>query len=180
VTKYVALLRGIGPANPNMRNEKLRQVAESVGLEEVATVISSGNVVFETDRTDTLELEQTLEAAWKENLGFDSTTIIRSREELERLVEMKPFGDREHGRKSYLLVTFCKNPMEVDFEIPYSPDDRHYQIVDATAKELFTVTDTTSERTPDVMALLESRFSKEISSRTWLTVARILRKMGPS
>lgn len=180
MTKYVALLRGIGPANPNMRNEKLRQVAESVGLEEVATVISSGNVVFETTRNDTAELEQTLEDAWKANLGFDSTTIIRSREELQRLVEMEPFGDREHGRRSYLLVTFCKNPVEVDFEIPYRPPDREYDIVEATTKELFTVTDTTSERTPDVMAWLEGRFGKEISSRTWLTVARILKKMGSS
>ena len=176
--KYVALLRGIGPANPNMRNERLREVAEQAGLSNVATVISSGNVVFETDGADAGELESTLETAWKENLGFESTTIIRSQEALEGLVEMSPYGDLEHGRKSYLLVTFCKRAIKVDFDIPYRPADRDYEVVAATSRELFTVTDTTSERTPDVMAWIESRFGKQVSSRTWLTVERILKRMG--
>jgi len=176
--KYVALLRGIGPSNPNMRNERLREVAELVGLCNVETVISSGNVVFETEGADPGELESTLETGWKENLGFESTTIIRSQEALEGLVEMSPFGDLEHGRKSYLLVTFCKRPINVDFDIPHRPADRDYEIVAATSGELFTVTDTTNERTPDVMAWVESRFGKQISSRTWLTVERILKRMG--
>lgn len=180
MTEFVALLRGIGPANPNMRNEKLREVAMGVGLDAVATVISSGNVVFETDETDVEGLESALETAWRARLGFESTTIIRSREDLEGLVEMDPFGGLEHGRKTYLLVTFCKRPVEWDFEIPFRPSGRDYEIVGATARELFTVTDTTSERTPDVMAWLEGRLGKAISSRTWLTVERILKKMGAS
>ena len=47
--RYVALLRGIGPANPNMRNEKLRGVLEELGLANVASVISSGNLLFDTE-----------------------------------------------------------------------------------------------------------------------------------
>jgi uncharacterized protein (DUF1697 family) len=50
--KYVALLRGIGPSNPNMRNEKLRGVFEKLGFDNVQTVISSGNVLFQTPTKD--------------------------------------------------------------------------------------------------------------------------------
>jgi uncharacterized protein (DUF1697 family) len=46
MVKYVALLRGIAPTNPNMRNDKLRGVFEKLSFENVKTVISSGNVVF--------------------------------------------------------------------------------------------------------------------------------------
>jgi uncharacterized protein (DUF1697 family) len=46
--KYTALLRGIGPSNPNMRNEKLREVFQKLGFQNVQTVISSGNVLFES------------------------------------------------------------------------------------------------------------------------------------
>lgn len=42
MTTYVALLRGIVPLNPNMRNEKLRGVFEKLGFTNVRTVISSG------------------------------------------------------------------------------------------------------------------------------------------
>lgn len=178
MTKYVALLRGIGPGNPAMANANLRAVCEQMGLENVTTVISSGNVVFETDITDRFGLETRLEEAWPERLGFQSTTILRNQDELEALVEMRPFGDLEHGPKTYLLVTFSKHRRQIDFEVPYRPPDRDYQVVAATESEVFTVTDTTISRTPDVMVWVEDRFGKQVSSRTWLTVARILKKMG--
>lgn len=177
MTEYAALLRGIAPMNPNMRNEKLRGVCESLGLDNVQTVISSGNIVFETKAAGASELEAMLEEAWPRELGFQSTTMIRSKRELTDLADLKPFGDLEHGAETYLLVTFSKSPLTVDFELPFEPPDRDFSIVGATQRELFTITDTTSVRTPDVMAWVENRFGKEVTSRTWLTVARILKKM---
>jgi uncharacterized protein (DUF1697 family) len=164
--------------NPAMSNAKLRAVCEDLGLDKVATVISSGNIVFETEIADRAGLEATLEAAWPRKLGFESTTILRTRAELEGLVELAPFGDLEHGPTSYLLVTFSKYPVAIDFELPHYPPDRDWSIVTATDGEVFTVSDTTSTRGLDVMATLEDRFGKQVSSRTWLTVSRILKKMG--
>ncbi|MGH2757636.1 MAG: DUF1697 domain-containing protein [Actinomycetota bacterium] len=46
--RFVALLRGIGPLNPNMRNEKLREVFVGLGFENVRTVITTGNVLFDS------------------------------------------------------------------------------------------------------------------------------------
>jgi uncharacterized protein (DUF1697 family) len=178
VTSYVALLRGIAPMNPAMSNANLRAVCEDLGLEKVATVISSGNVVFETEIADRAGLEATLEAAWPEKLGFESTTILRTRAELERLVELSPFGDLEHGPASYLLVTFSKHPLAVDLEIPFQPADFAWSIVAATKGEIFTVSDTTRAEGLGVMAWVEDRLGKQVSSRTWLTVARVLKKMG--
>lgn len=177
MTKFAALLRGIGPMNPNMRNEKLRGVCESLGLKQVQTVISSGNVVFETESAAPSELEATLEAAWRSELGFESTTIVRSHRQLEDLTELNPFGNLDHGKESYLLATFSKAPLAVDFDLPYQPPEEEFSIVAATDRELFTVSDATSTSTPDVMAWLESHIGKETTSRTWLTVARILNKM---
>jgi hypothetical protein len=56
--------------------------------------------------------------------------------------------------------------------------DAPYELVGATERELFTVTDMTADRPPNVMAWIEARFGKAVSSRTWLTVGRILRRMG--
>ena len=178
MTTYVALLRGIAPMNPNQRNERLRGVCEDLGLRNVQTVISSGNVVFETDTNDVPALEATLEAAWLDRLDFTSTTIIRSRSDLQSLVAADPFGGLEHGKTTYLLTTFFKNPISVDVALPYPVPDRDYRIVAATPRELYSVMDTTTSGTPDLMAWLESRFGKDLTSRTWLTVSRILARMG--
>lgn len=67
--EYVALLRGIGPANPNQRNDKLRGVFEEFGFEDVRTV-SSGNVLFRSDSTDTV---------WKPWCGSSGSGRLMSR-----------------------------------------------------------------------------------------------------
>lgn len=177
MARYAAFLRGITPSNANMRNDKLRGVAESLGFDNVQTVLSSGNLLFESDSTDVTGLEAALESAWPERLGFDSVTIIRSEDALQELVDLQPFGERTHNPETYLLVTFAKHPLTVDLAYPFQPEDKDYWIVGGSVRELFSVTDTTSATSPDVMSWLDRQLGKEISSRTWLTVNRILARL---
>ncbi len=152
---YVALLRGIMPTNPNMKGEKLAKVFESLGFKNVATVIASGNVVFRTNSKNVKALESKIEKTLPEQLHFKSTTIIRSREELEQLVKRNPFKGIEDRKPNYLVVTFFK--------------DRK--------KELCTVIDLGEGKTPDFMRGIEKKHGKEITTRTWKTVGRILKAM---
>lgn len=171
--KYVALLRGIAPMNPNMRNEKLREVFEGLGFEDVKTVISSGNVVFASPETDAGTLEALIEKALPAKLGFESTTIIRSQAQLQELADLRPFGDREHTPMHNLNVTFLKDRSRA---IPLSPrrEVRGYQLLGMHDGAVFTVVDITSEKTPNLMAWLERQLGKQITTRTWKTVQRIL------
>jgi uncharacterized protein (DUF1697 family) len=178
MTQYVALLRGIAPSNPNMANSKLRGVARDLGFDEVQTVISSGNLLFESETEVVGDLETRLESAWTDSLGFESTTIIRTRQDLEALIDLGPFGDLAHSPKTYLLVTFAKHRLALDFEYPYQPPGKAYQVVGSTSREIFSVTDTTPGGTPDLMSWLDDRLGRQISSRTWLTVSRILNRMS--
>lgn len=175
--KYVALLRGIGPGNPNMRNEKLRQVFEKLGFTNVKSVISSGNIIFESRMRDVQKIESMLEATWPKELGFTSTTIIRNQRELKAIADLGPFKGLTHSPGSYLMVTFFKRQPRVTFDFPYHPAEKPYYLPSATNHEIFSVTDNTDIPTTDLMTWLEKQFGKEISSRTWLTVQRILAKM---
>lgn len=177
--KYAALLRGIGPGNPNMRNDKLREVLEGLDFQNVQTVISSGNVLFESEAKNIKSLENTIEEAIFHRLGFHSTTIIRNQRQLQELVDSNPFAGLEHGPSSYLLVTFFKNPTKPDFQFPYQPLSHDYKLLGFNGNALFSVIDTTSQgHSPDLMAWLEKQFGKEITSRTYLTVNRILQKFN--
>lgn len=175
--KYVALLRGIGPGNPNMANAKLRQVMEDLGFTDVQTVISSGNVLFSSPLSDTAQLEKTIEAAWPTKLGFQSTTIVRSQAQLQALVDANPFKELEHGPGSYLLVTFGQKLIKPAQKLPYQPAGKPFKLLATVDGALCTVTDNTQIKTPDLMTWLEKEFGKQITSRTWLTVQRILKKL---
>lgn len=175
--KYAALLRGIGPGNPDMRNDKLREVFEELGFQNVQSVISSGNIIFETDRNDIQQIEAELEKAWPEKLGFTSTTIVRSKKQLQELVILDPFQGMTHGPSSYLLVTLFKKATHMPFKLPYQPEGKTYKLLGATNTEVFTTTDNTVVKTTDLMTWLEKQFGKEITSRTWKTLGRILKKL---
>jgi uncharacterized protein (DUF1697 family) len=155
MTTYVALLRGIMPMNPNMRGEKLKEVFESLGLKDVATVIVSGNVVFKSKTKNISVLESKIEKALFAKLGFHSTTIIRSQEYLEKLVKKNPFKGVKDEKPNYLLVTLFK-----------SGRTEQCQVIDLR-----------SSKTPQFMAKIEKEHGKEITTRTWKTVGRILTKM---
>jgi uncharacterized protein (DUF1697 family) len=175
MTKYVALLRGIGPGNPNMRNDKLRGVFENLGFNNVKSVISSGNVVFESNRTDMADMEYQIEKAWPQQLGFTSSTIIRSYDELLDLVAKDPFKGYTHSPKTYLTVTFLKRKSSVSPEA--LPSARGSTIITMYDRELCATVDTTSAKTPELMSMAEKHLGKEITTRTWKTVERICKAL---
>jgi uncharacterized protein (DUF1697 family) len=178
MTKYVALLRGIAPLNPNMRNDKLRGVFENLEFENVKTVISSGNVIFESPSRSVKKLEQTIESALPEQLGFTSTTIIRSQGQIQKLVDQDPFRGMEHSQKSSLNVTFLKQKRRPSIKLPHKVEDRDYELLGMYDGAICSVIDLTSAKTPDLMVWLEKKFGKEITTRTWKTVERILKAMS--
>lgn len=176
-TRWVALLRGIAPMNTNQKNEQLRGVCESLGFERVASVQSSGNLIFDADSDDRSEVAGLLETAWPERLGFEARSILRTPDELDALVRLEPFGDGQHGPGSYQLATFFVGPVEVAGPLPHRPDGAAFELVAATRTEVFTVTDTTgSAGSPDTMTWLERTYGKDLTSRTWPTVHRILKR----
>ncbi|MFE3541542.1 DUF1697 domain-containing protein [Nocardia sp. NPDC059177] len=177
VESYAALLRGIGPSNPNMRNEKLRGVFDGLGFEKVASVVSSGNIVFRT-ADDPADLEDRIQQALTAELGIPGGTIIRSHPELRALLDRDPFAGRPHERGSYLTVTFFKDRMR-ETDLSEFEDDPLTEVIgyDAEARAFLTVLDNSTPATPDFMARLEKSYGKDITTRTWLTVQRVVKKI---
>jgi uncharacterized protein (DUF1697 family) len=176
MTKYVALLRGIAPGNPSTSNPSLVAGLEALGLKNVKSVISSGNVVFESDLAAG-KLETIIEATWPKKLGFTATTVVRSQAQLRKLLNANLFKDK-HSAGTYQLITFFKRPTKPGFNLPYQPPNKPYKLVGYVDNALFSVTDTTGQKAPNIMTWLEQQYGKDITSRTPLTVERILGRMG--
>ncbi|MDE2038020.1 MAG: DUF1697 domain-containing protein [Patescibacteria group bacterium] len=152
----MALIRGVGPSNPNMRGAKLKAAFEAMGFKGVVPVISSGNVVFRSGSKGVAALEKKIEKGLLKRLGFSRAVIVRSRERLERLVAKDPFKKAKDEPPYYLLVTFFKDGRD----------------------EACTALDTSSRDTTKFMAGLDREHGTGITSRTWKTVGRILKAMG--
>lgn len=108
MTTYVAFLRGINVgAHNRMKMDELREICEALGLRDVRTYIQSGNVVFEAPGADAGILREELEGVIDREFGYDVTVMVRTREELEAVVEGQPFEEPTDD-DTKLYVTFLR------------------------------------------------------------------------
>ena len=176
---YAALLRGIAPSGRNMTNDKLRGVFERLGFENVTSVLASGNILFHSTEVDVPILEHRIEGALTRDLGIAGRTIIRPHAELRTLLDSDPFPGLSHGPATYLTATFLKEAAPRPDRRVGQPDPRTEVVrYDTTARVVLAVTDNSSPgRTPDFMVWLEKSYGRDITTRSWLTVQRIVRKL---
>ena len=178
MTNYVAMVRGVSPSTPPRNNASILKALETLGFANLASVLSSGNYVFSADATTTNELEEQIELAFIRELGLSLLTIVRSQQQIQQLVENNPLAAVYHGRGSYQLVTFFKQPVDLSLKLPYQPEDRAFQLIGSLDGALYTLTDNRVEETVSVMAWLEHRFTPDLTSRTPQSLQKILNKMS--
>jgi len=85
MTRYIAFLRAINVGRRTVRMDRLREVFEAAGFDDVATYIASGNVIFAAAEPDPYRLEREIERLLAEAFGFHVDTF------------------RVHGREVYWL-----------------------------------------------------------------------------
>ncbi len=171
--QHVALLRGITPSNPQMRNALLVGVLAELGLHDVTSVISSGNFVFDTDERDRPELEGRIEQALQEHLGAPCTAIVRSRRQLDGLLRADPFHGHDDDPTARCNVTFLQHRPARTGPRPAEGDG--YEVLGVHHGAVFFLVDSTRPNTPAVMTALERVYGSRITTRTWRTVHRISR-----
>jgi uncharacterized protein (DUF1697 family) len=83
VPTYVAFLRAINlGATRKFPKEAIRACAESLGFDDVATYINTGNVRLRTPLRSRAKVESALEAAFRDDRGFDVPVIAFRTDEL--------------------------------------------------------------------------------------------------
>lgn len=125
---YIALLGGINVGGHRVKMAHLRALFEALGFEHVETLIASGNVIFETARTDVSALETQIEQHLHEALGYKVPTFIRSSEELTAIAAYQPFPDA--GAYHTLSIMFMADTLPDDaqqtFQAFHTPNDEFH------------------------------------------------------
>src|SRR3954465_8065642 len=94
MTRHIALLRGINVGGHNkVPMADLRRVLEEAGFEDVKTYVQSGNVALSAAEKSPAKVGRKVEKAVEGAFGFDISVVVRSRDEIAKLVEDDPLGD---------------------------------------------------------------------------------------
>lgn len=167
MNRYVAFLRGVSPMNAKMAD--LKRCFEAAGFTEVKTVISSGNVVFNTRSSSEAAIERKAEAAMTEGMGRTFYTIVRPVDALVEMIERDPYAAFRLPKAAKRVVTFLRTTPKVRLTLPLEVDGARILMV--KGREVFSAY-VPGPRGPVFMALLEKTFGKNITTRTWDTLKK--------
>lgn len=165
--RYVALLRGVSPLNAKMPD--LRRCFEQAGFTNVTTVLSSGNVIFDTRSTSEAALERRAEAAMQDVLDRTFYTIVRDIETLRRLLESDPYSAFRLAPNAKRVVSFLRVPGAANIKLPAEVDGA--RILSQVGREVFTAY-VANDRGPVFMKLIEQTFGRDVTTRTWETLRK--------
>ena len=171
--RYVALLRGINVgANKRIKMEDLRALTEGLGYRKVHTHLNSGNVVFDAGERTNEDLAGDIEAAIASELGMDVPVIVRSGDEMQRIVDKNPFPEQAADHKT-LHVAFLgaePDPDLVDALASKERGDDDYRVVGSDVYLSYPNKLTGAVFMPNG---LDKALGVRTTSRNWRTVTRL-------
>jgi uncharacterized protein (DUF1697 family) len=98
--KYIAFLRGINVGGKNkVKMETLREMCVTLGFQNVKTYINSGNVMFETAKTDDVKLAAEVESAIENEFALKIRVMVRTIDEIRDIVVNNPFAGQFENDK---------------------------------------------------------------------------------
>jgi len=107
--RYVALLRGVNVGKAaRVPMAGLRALLEGLGYDDVATLLNSGNAVFEAGRAGSAVLAGEIAAALVRDMNVAVPVIVKSSGEFDAIVRENPFAVASID-PSRLLVAFTRD-----------------------------------------------------------------------
>jgi uncharacterized protein (DUF1697 family) len=92
MARYAAFLRGVNLGGKRKTGSaELRSCFEAIGLEDVQTFRTSGNVVFDAARESKAKLQARTEKALADCFGFDVDVFLRASAALREIADHQPF-----------------------------------------------------------------------------------------
>ena len=169
--RVAALLRGvnIGPGK-RIAMPALREIVGSLGHRDVATYLQSGNVVFTPAKGAGDDLGRTLEQAIADSTGLEVPVLVRSGEELARVVAANPYPVSDPTRVVVAFLGEPATPAELGLGdlARYAPDE-----LTAVGSELFVSVPNGQGRSKLMEALTKRRLPTVVTVRNWRTVVAL-------
>ncbi|MCJ8153448.1 DUF1697 domain-containing protein [Chryseobacterium sp. SSA4.19] len=92
--RYCAFLRGVNVKGTNMKMAEVCQVFSKSGMQDVNSVLASGNIIFSSDQEPD-ELKNILEKTMSEHFSYEAFLFVRSQTEVKEIQNGNPFGKNE-------------------------------------------------------------------------------------
>ena len=150
----------------------LRNFLTALGMENVRSLLQSGNLVFESKVRTGSELERFLESEALDRMSLEADFIVRTPEEWKTIIRQNPFRKEAEKDPGHLVVMFLKAEPDVADIVALQGDIRGREVVRAKGKQAYIYFPDGQGRSKLTHAVLEKRLGRG-TGRNWNTVLKL-------
>ena len=172
---YLSILRGINVGgHKKILMKDLKALYETLGFCEVSSYIQSGNILFKSDEENTQIIRENIERAIVSQYGFDVPVLIRTSEQIEKILEHQTFKDLDVESEGALrMITFLGDtPSSSALELlkPYLKEDEFFEIKGC---ELYAYFPNGYRNTKLTNNLIEKKLQTSATTRNYKTMLKL-------
>ena len=149
----------------------LRALLEEAGYDDVRTHLQSGNVVLASGSPPS-KVAREVERLVAKRFGVDALVIVRTRDELAKVVELDPLGNVATNRARYLVSFLERKPAAKTVRELEAEDVAPERFV-VEGRELYAWHPGGVQRSK-LNRLVERKLGVAATARNWNTVVRLL------
>ena len=174
MTTYIALLRAINVGGTKkLAMSDLRAFVETLGFDEVRTLLQTGNLVFEGRAQSATTLERLLEDEAAKGLDLQTDFMVRTDKELATIIAQNPFPSEAKRDPSHLVVQFMKAAPSAAAVTSLQAAIKGLETIRLIGKQLYVVYPEGIGRSKLTTRLIESKLATRATGRNWNTVLKL-------
>jgi|SRR6266404_853577 len=171
--RYVALLRGINVGGNNMiKMETLRAAFSSLGFEKVKSYINSGNLLFDTAKSNDKELAKRVHDAIEREFGFDISVMVRSMDEIDEIVKNNPYEGQFENDK-YLHVFFLDRELTAEENKLLMQKSNENELITVDGRTIYCMLRISIIDSALGKGFIDKKLKVPATARNWRTVKKI-------
>lgn len=177
MTRYVAFFAKMNVGGNRLTMADLRDALEREDIEDVETVVASGNVLFSYDDRPSEGMSEMLAWIVRDRFGFDTFAAVRTADEVRSAIEDNPF--RVGGEENLVHTLFLDREADADQfkvmlaayegrgpeKLALGPRCLYVDYVDGVGNSRLTT------------AFMERKLDRQLTGRNMRSLQRILDKM---
>ncbi len=174
MTVYVSMLRAVNVGGTSrIKMDALRAVYESIGLNDVRTLLQSGNVVFRSSLKDRERLVKRITQELERQLELQVDVIVRTLAELADIVERGPVLS-PHADPSKLLVMFLSGVPDAAAQAALGKWHKGPEMLEMRGPEIYLYYPEGVGRSKLSGAVIENKLNTSGTARNWNTLQKLL------
>jgi len=172
MTTYISMLRGINVSGQKkIKMEELKELYISLGFKNIQTYIQSGNVIFVSSDKIVSKLINKIERKIKKSFGFEVLVLIRTKNDLKKLIDNNPFAKKDNSKLLVTLLSDTPLLSPID-EITKIKDDSEEFLI--SGKEIYLFCPNGYGKSKLSNNFFERKLKLSATTRNWKTVNKLL------